>query len=141
MSGEIEVFEPTRPARRCFATAADGTSCRAAPVRDSVHCFWHNPLTVEQAQEARRLGGIRRRREGVVAAAYDVGPLDSVAGIRRVLEAAVLDVLPLENSVGRARVLIAASLAAARLLELELASAEIGAARSATGRRATDHDG
>lgn len=43
-------------------------------------------------------------------------PLDSVEGIRRVLEAAVLDVLPLEPSVARARTLIAAALAAARLL-------------------------
>ena len=54
-----------------------------------------------------------------MAVAYDVGPLDNIAGIRRVLEAAVLDVLPLERSVARARVLIAAGLAAARLLELE----------------------
>ena len=119
MSGEIEVIESRLPARRCAAVAADGAACRAAPVRSTEFCFWHNPHTADDAAEARRAGGFNRRRQQAVAVAYDVGPLDNIAGIRRVLEAAVLDVLPLERSVARARVLIAAGLAAARLLELE----------------------
>ena len=118
MSGDVEVIEP-RLARRCAAERVGERPCRAAPLRDSAFCFWHDPLRAEDAAAARALGGKRRRRQTVVAAGYDVVPLDSAAGIRRILEIAMLDVLPLENSVARARVLIAAAQAARRLLEVE----------------------
>ena len=103
----------------CAGTKPDGSPCRTRPLRGEEHCLWHSPDRTEEAAEARRLGGLRRRRERTVAVAYDLEPLDSVASIRRVLEIAVLDTLGLENSVARSRVLIGAAGIAARLLEAE----------------------
>jgi hypothetical protein len=86
-------------------------------MRDSQFCFYHNPETEEEATEARRLGGLRRRREKTLAGAYDIGALDNVGSILRLLEIATFDVIGLDNSIARARVLISAVLAAAKLLE------------------------
>jgi len=102
---------------RCGTLLPDGRLCRAFPIRDSVCCFWHTPDREEDAAEARRLGGLRRRRERTVSGAYDFTGLGSIESIRRILEIATVDALGLENSVARARVLIAAALAATKLLE------------------------
>ncbi|MFI5259946.1 MAG: hypothetical protein ACHQ01_10120 [Candidatus Limnocylindrales bacterium] len=88
-------------------------------MRDEADCFWHSPDHAQEAQNARRLGGLRRRREKTITAAYEIEGLGSVDGIRRVLDIVVADALGLENSVGRSRVLIAAAMAATRLLEVE----------------------
>jgi hypothetical protein len=103
--------------RGCTHELADGRLCRATPLRDSPFCFWHDPDREEETHEARRLGGLRRRRERTVAGAYDFAGLGSIEAIRRILEIATLDALGLENSVARARVLIAAALGATKLLE------------------------
>jgi hypothetical protein len=97
--------------------AANGRPCRARPLRDVPFCFWHAPGNEEEVAEARRLGGLRRRREKTVAGAYDFEGLSSVEAIRRLLEIAMLDVLGLDNSIARARVLISGATAAAKLLE------------------------
>ena len=76
------------------------------------YCLWHSPDHEEEAREARRLGGLRRKREKTVAGAYEVSGLATVEDIRRLLEIAVLDALGLDNSLARARVLIAAAGAA-----------------------------
>lgn len=104
--------------RHCAATLADGRTCPATPMRDSRHCFWHAPETEEAAAEARRLGGLRRRREKTLSGAYDFAGLDSVAAIRRIFEIAVLDALGLDNSIARSRVLIAGGVAATNLLRV-----------------------
>lgn len=103
--------------RGCSFELPDGRLCRATPLRDGPLCFWHAPDREEEAAEARRLGGLRRRREKTVSGAYDFAGLGSIEAIRRILEIATIDVLGLENSIARARVLIAAVLAAAKLLE------------------------
>ena len=95
------------------------STCRATPLRDEVYCFWHSPEHAIEADQARRLGGLRRRREKTITAVYELEGLGSAVGIRRVLDIAVADALGLENSVARARVLIAAAMAATRLLEIE----------------------
>jgi hypothetical protein len=69
--------------------------------------------------EAQRLGGLRRKRERTVAAAYDLAGLDDIGAVRRVLEIAVLDTLGLENSVARSPVLVGAVAAASKLIEAE----------------------
>ena len=103
--------------RGCAQVMPDGRRCRATPLRDGPSCFWHAPEKEEEAAEARRLGGLRRRREKTLAGAYDFAGLGSIEAIRRIVEIATIDSLGLENSVARARVLIAAALAAAKLLE------------------------
>ena len=105
------------PRRYCAATKADGQPCRAAPLRDAAYCFLHDPDRAEDAAKARQAGGIRRRREGTLGVAYDLGGLDNVAGIRRLLEIVVADALGHDAGVGRSRILIAAATAATKLLD------------------------
>jgi hypothetical protein len=81
-------------------------------------CFWHSPAHSEEAEEARRLGGLRRRKERTVAGAYEFGGLSTVADIRRLLEVAVIDTLSLENSVARSRTLAYLCQTALRCLEI-----------------------
>lgn len=88
-------------------------------MRGDAYCFWHSPDHVQEAENARRLGGLRRRREKTIASVYELEGLGSVDGIRRVLDIVVADALGLDNSVARSRVLIAAVMAATRLLEVE----------------------
>jgi len=77
----------------------------ASPLQGGVLCFFHDPETQEAAAEARRLGGLRRRKESTIVGAYEVGELDNVADLRRLLQIAVIDILGLENSISRARTL------------------------------------
>jgi hypothetical protein len=104
--------------RSCTFVMPDGRACRAGPQRDRPFCFAHDPERAEDAAEARRLGGLRRRKEGTIAVAYDLPGLDSVAGIRRLLDVVVTDGIGLENGIARLRVLIAASAAATNLLKV-----------------------
>ena len=106
-------------AKVCRHIHADGRACGAPPLKKGTHCFWHAPDKSDEAADARRLGGLRRRREKAVSGAYDVAGLGDTEAIRRVLEIAVLDALGLENSVARSRTLIAGALAATKLLEAE----------------------
>lgn len=103
--------------RTCSAPTKNGQPCRQSPLLDADLCFWHSPDHADEAKEARRLGGLRRRREHTVAGAYDVEALDTVPSIRRVIEIVTLDALGMENSVARGRLLIAAMQAATKLLE------------------------
>ncbi len=105
-------------------------------------CLWHSPEREDEAADARRLGGLRRRREKAVSGAYDVAGLDSIQSIRRILEIATIDTLGLENSVVRSRTLISAAVAAAKLLETGELEARLAvlelALGSARGTRASD---
>ena len=105
-------------ARACKATATDGSPCRANPLQDSDYCLMHDPEHAEEMQEARRLGGLRRRREKVTQDAYSVGDLEDVGEVRRLLQIAVLDTLSLENSIARSRTLADLSQVALKALEV-----------------------
>ena len=89
--------------RACAATKPNGTPCQAPPLTDGDFCLMHAPDHAAEVAEARRLGGLRRRREHTVAGAYQIGDVRTVAGLRRVLEVAMLDTLGLDNSIARAR--------------------------------------
>ena len=109
----------------------DGSGCRAGPQRERPYCFAHDPERAAEAAEARKLGGLRRRKEGTIALAYDLPGLDSVAGIRRLLQIVSTDGLAMDNGVPRLRVLISTAVAAANLLkvgELEERLASVEAA-------------
>ena len=127
--------------RPCSARTKTGGPCGATPLHDAEYCFWHSPQHAEEAAKARSLGGQRRRRESTLAGAYDVGPLDNVGGIRRVLEIVTFDGLGMEISVARGRLLIAATQGLTKLLEtgeLEDRVAELESvvnSRPAPGRR------
>jgi hypothetical protein len=104
--------------RRCTYPKGDGQPCGMAPLIDRPFCFAHDPERAAEAAEARRLGGLRRRKEGTIAVAYDLPGLDSVTGIRRLLDIVVVDAVGLDNSVARSRVLISAAVAATNLLKV-----------------------
>lgn len=105
--------------RTCQARNERGETCRQAPLMNGDYCFWHSPDHREEAAEARRLGGLRRRRERTVASAYDVEGLGSAGAVRRLLEIAVMDTLGSENSIARARTLAYLAQVALRMLEVE----------------------
>lgn len=111
----------------CAFRKEGGEPCRATPLRAGEFCFWHDPDHAQEAAEARRLGGLRRRKETTIQGAYDIEGLGDVPSIRRLVEVAALDTLSLENSTPRARTLISAAVAAAKLLE-------VGSSRSASRR-------
>ena len=94
-----------------------GDLCRATPLKKGDYCLMHSPEHAAEVAEARRLGGLRRRREVTVSGAYDFDGLETVADIRRILMIAAVDTLGLDNSIPRARTLISLVLAAAKLLE------------------------
>lgn len=102
--------------RRCVFVKTDGSTCRAAPIREEDLCFWHSPARAEEVAEAGRLGGLRRRREKTVATAYEFEGLHTVSDIRRLVEIAVLDTLGLEN-IERSRTLAYLAQTAVKLLE------------------------
>jgi hypothetical protein len=121
--------------RRCAYAKADGEPCAMAPLHDRPYCFAHDPERAAEAAEARRLGGLRRRKEGTIAVAYDLPGLDTVAGIRRLLDIVVTDGVGMDNGIPRLRVLISTATAATNLLkvgELEERLAAVEAAVSQT---------
>ena len=121
--------------RICSFRKQDGERCRSTPMRDSDLCFWHDPDHAEEAEQARRLGGQRRRREKITEGAYDLEGLDTLEGIRRLLSVALLDAVGLENSVARCRVIISGVQAAAKLLEVGEMEDRLAAVEAALGPR------
>jgi len=104
--------------RACKGLKEDGSRCQAPPLLDGDFCLMHSPEHAEEMAEARRLGGLRRRREKAVSGAYDFDGLADVAQVRRLLEIAVLDTLSLENSVARSRTLAYLAQVALKALEV-----------------------
>ncbi len=121
--------------RVCKAVKDDGSRCEAAPLTDGEYCFWHDPDHAEEVAEAGRLGGLRRRREKTVAAAYDLEGLGSIEQVRRLLEIAMLDTLGLENSVARSRTLAYLAQVALKALEVGEFQERLRALEAAMGPR------
>ena len=130
-------------ARTCRAETGKGEPCRQAPLQENEFCFWHSPDHTTEAAEARRLGGLRRRKEKAVSGAYDVEGLESIGQIRRLIEIAALDTLSMGNSIARSRTLGYLGQVALKVLEvgdfqerLQALEAAIGPRlRQPTGRR------
>jgi hypothetical protein len=126
--------------RRCAYAKTDGQACAMAPLRDRPYCFAHDPERAAEAAEARRLGGLRRRKEGTIAVAYDLPGLDSVDGIRRLLEIVSTDGLSMENGVPRLRALISTAVAATNLLKVGEFEDRLAALEAAVGHQHSDED-
>jgi len=104
--------------RGCKYVMPNGRRCGAPALRGEEFCLFHSPAHEEEAAEARRLGGLRRRKEKTLAGAYEFEGLRTVTDIQRLLEIAVLDTLALENSVARSRTLAYLSQTALKCLEV-----------------------
>ena len=103
-------------AGRCRTITRTGEPCRCRPPRGADLCFWHDPASAEAADQARKLGGQRRRKEGFLSGAYELEGIDNVEGVQRLLEVAALETLALPNSVQRNRTLVNIAGVAGRLL-------------------------
>jgi hypothetical protein len=103
--------------RGCTALKDNAQLCHAPKLQEGEYCLMHSPEHAEEMAEARRLGGLRRRREVAVSGAYEFAGLGNFTDIRRILEVAVLDTLGLENSIARARTLAYLAMTAIKLLE------------------------
>lgn len=66
--------------RGCTFGKTQGVLCRAPARRGESLCFWHAPETADEAAEARRLGGLHRRKRRSVAAIYGFGIEQSFEG-------------------------------------------------------------
>ena len=128
--------------RACTYLRPDGRPCRATPLRDDPYCFWHAPETAEEAAEARRLGGLHRRKKKTVAAIYGVGGLRTIEDLQGLLETAAIETMALENSISRNRAIAGMVATGAKLIETgeledRIAALEL-AIGSARGDRATE---
>jgi hypothetical protein len=121
--------------RTCEFVMPDGFRCRAGPQRERPYCFAHDPERAAEAAEARRLGGLHRRKEGTIAVAYDLPGLDTVAGIRRLLQIVSTDGLAMDNGVPRLRALISTAVAATNLLKVGEFEERLAALEAAVGQR------
>ena len=121
--------------RSCAFVMPDGHACRAGPQRDRPFCFTHDPERAADAAEARRMGGLRRRKEGTIAVAYDLPGLDTVVGIRRLLDIVVTDGVGLDNGIPRLRVLISTAVAAMNLLKVGELEERLAALEAVIGHR------
>jgi hypothetical protein len=68
----------------------------------------------EAVAEARRLGGLRRRRKGSVQLAYGFNGLAAIHDLRRLLEIVAVDTLSRDNGVPRNRTVVALVMAGAK---------------------------
>ena len=88
------------------------------PCSKSQFCFWHHPDHRQAAAEARRLGGLRRRREKAIEGAYDLHDrVDSANGISRLLKIITDGLLSMEPSIGRTNALLRVVREARALME------------------------
>ena len=104
--------------RACTYVKANGRPCRATPMSDEPFCFWHSPETAEEAAEARRLGGLHRRKKRAVGAVFGFHGLRTVEDNQTLLETAAIETLALENSISRNRALAGYAAIGAKLIEV-----------------------
>jgi hypothetical protein len=121
----------------CTAPNSRSERCGAYPIAGGELCFAHDPAYATEAAEARRLGGQRRRKERVVAGAYELGEVATPEGLKRLLSIAATDLLQLDNTVPRNRALIHLVHVGTRLLETDDLNERLEALESAVGARLT----
>lgn len=126
--------------RLCAFRKPTGEQCQSPPLHDSQFCFMHSPEHAQEAQEARKLGGVRRKREVTLSGAYEFDGINTVQGIQRILEIAMLDTLAMENSLSRNRTLAYLALAAMKALEVGVQEERITALEQAVQGRQIEHE-
>ena len=104
--------------RLCAFRFPNGEPCHSPPLLDGNYCLMHSPEHAKEVQDARRIGGLHRKREATLSAAFDFEGLETVDGIRRLLQIAATDALAMESSPARSRQLVYIAMAALRVLEV-----------------------
>jgi len=95
-----------------------GEPCGMAPIKDSEFCWSHSPEHAQEAQAARKLGRLRRKREATIFGAYDFESLNTIEGIMRLIEINATDTLGMENGIARNRLLAYIALVALKVREV-----------------------
>jgi len=127
--------------RACSFEMPDGRACRANSLRGESLCFWHSPDTAEELTEARRMGGLHRRKKRTVATIYGFGGLRSIEDHQALLETVVIETMTLENSIARNNAVTRMILAGSKLIELSDLASRVAAIEAALGpRRRSDED-
>lgn len=126
--------------RLCAVIMKTGEHCQSPPLHDGEFCLMHSPEHAEEVQESRRLGGLRRRREVTLSGAYEFQNIETVPGIRRILEIAILDTLGMENSISRNRTLAYLAQIALRTLEVGELEERIAALEKAVKTKQFGHE-
>ena len=101
----------------CTALRRDGRPCRATPMIDEPFCFWHAPETAEDAAEARRAGGLHRRKKRTVATVYGLHGLRTIEDLQATLETVTIETFALENSIARNRAIAGMLATGVKLVE------------------------
>jgi hypothetical protein len=118
-----------------------GRPCRATPLRDEPFCFWHSPETAEEAAEARRIGGLHRRKKKTVSAIFGFHGLRTIEDLQALLETAAIETLAIDNSISRNRALAGFAAVGAKLIEVGDIEERLRALEAnATGRAADEPD-
>jgi len=126
--------------RGCTFTMPDGLACRAPALRGKSVCYWHDPDKAEEVAEARRIGGLHRRKAKSVATIYDFSGLRTVESAQRLMETAALETLALENSIARNRTLISAASGAGKLIEAGDLEERVATLEAAIAGKPSDDD-
>ena len=120
---------------RCRGITKGGERCLAPVLTGGEFCFFHDPDHTSDAAEARRLGGLRRRREGTLQGAYDLQGLTSIEDYYRLLEVVGYEALTLDNTVARGRLLLGVIQAGIKLREVGDLEERLAAVEAALGPR------
>lgn len=110
-----------------------GRGCRATPLRDEPFCFWHAPETAEEAAEARRVGGLHRRKRKTVGAIYGFHGLRTIEDLQALLETAAIETMALENTIARNRAIGGFVATGAKLIEIGELEARLAVLEAALG--------
>jgi hypothetical protein len=130
------------PTKRCAGRNVQGEPCGATPRGENGLCLWHDPELKQVADEARRAGGQRRKRDVTLFAAYDLEGVRTVDQIRRLVEVAVSDLLEADRGIPRAKAMLSAAKAASDLWRAGELEERVGAIESVLGDRLpTDEKG
>src|SRR5450759_2436126 len=126
--------------RACTYQMPDGRACRATPLREEAFCFWHAPGTADELAEARRMGGLHRRKKRTVATIYGFGGLRTIEDNQALLETITIETLALDNTIARNRAVNAMLATGIRLVEIGELEARLEALEAAAGERLHSDD-
>ena len=101
----------------------------------------HSPETVEEAAEARRVGGAHRRKKRTVASIYGFHGLRTIEDLQTLLETASVESLALENSIGRNRALAGMVATGTKLIEVGEIEERLAALEATLAHRPASDDG
>lgn len=116
--------------KTCSGLTNRGQRCRGYPLPDAEFCTFHDPRYEDAVAE-----GQRRRREGTLAATYDVTDTRSMDNLQRLLDIASYEALALDNSVAKVRAIVAVAQTGAKLLEVGEMEERLAAIESTLGPR------